>query len=158
MKITLLQIGKTEESYLQEGIGIYETRLKRYTTFQTITLPASKLSGSQKNTDVIKKKEGEELLSRLQPSDHLILLDERGKKYSSKEFAEFIQLEAERATRHLVFAVGGAYGFSKDVYERAHGMLSLSSFTFPHQLVRLIFMEQLYRAHTILKKEPYHHE
>lgn len=158
MKLSLLQIGKTEESYLQEGIGIYETRLKRYTTFQIVTLPASKLSGSQKNTEVIKKKEGEELLSRLQPTDHLILLDERGKKYTSREFAALIQHETDRSTKHLVFVIGGAYGFSKEVYERSNGMLSLSNFTFPHQLARLIFMEQLYRAHTIMRKEPYHHD
>ncbi|MCU0428613.1 MAG: 23S rRNA (pseudouridine(1915)-N(3))-methyltransferase RlmH [Cytophagaceae bacterium] len=158
MKITLLQVGKTEESYLLEGIAIYETRLKKYVHFQTIQVPASKLSGSQKNTDVIKKKEGEEILSKVQPSDFFMLLDERGKKYSSREFAQFLQQENNKATKHIVFCIGGAYGFSPEVYQRANAMVSLSQFTFPHQLVRLIFAEQLYRVHTILKNEPYHHD
>lgn len=155
MKIEFWVIGKTNESYLEEGISIYLQRLRHYVPFEMITLPdvknAGKLSG-----DLLKNKEGEILLNRLKKEDLLLLLDEKGKSYTSEAFAKFLEQKLQLPGKKLIFLVGGAYGFSEAVYERADAKLSLSTMTFSHQMVRLFFVEQLYRAMTILRNEPYH--
>jgi 23S rRNA (pseudouridine1915-N3)-methyltransferase len=156
MKIILILNGKTEEEYLANGFAVYEQRLKRYVTFETLVIPALKntkaLSVAQQ-----KQKEGELILKSIQHSDKLILLDENGKEHTSSGFADFIQAQMNSGIKNLVFVVGGPYGFSEEIYKRANGKLSLSKMTFSHQMVRLFFAEQLYRAMTILKNEPYHH-
>lgn len=156
MKITLLQAGKTHFKFVDAGFDEFTKRLKHYCRFdhQLFELP-TKL----KTTDIAltKKNEGELFLKRLQATDFVVLLDENGKKYNSVAFAAYIQkLQLHHA--HLVFIIGGAYGFSDEVYERANAKVSLSDMTFSHQLIRLVFIEQLYRAFTIIKGEPYHHE
>ncbi len=155
MKISLICMGKTSFPFLREGIDLYVKRLERYINFEIIEIPDKKIGG--KDAPSVIKKEGELLLSRLSPSDFLVLLDERGKQHSSEEMAKFIESKTSLPVKHLVFVVGGAFGFAENIYKRANGTLSLSRLTFSHQLVRLIFMEQLYRAFTILKGEPYHH-
>lgn len=155
MQITLIQTGKTRFSYLQEGISDYQSRLKHYINFEEITLPDIKNAKSLSFAE-IKKKEGEQLLKIIDKSSFLILLDEKGKQSSSEEFAEFIR-KSMNSGRDIVLVIGGAFGFSEEVYNRANDKISLSKMTFSHQLVRLIFAEQLYRAMTIIKGEPYHH-
>lgn len=155
MRLTLLFTGKTRERYLKEGVAEYLKRIGRYAPLFTITTPDLKVSGKMAREQV-KKMEGEQILKKLRPVDHVILLDERGEMYSSTGFAQYLSA-LEGRTGHTVFVVGGAYGFSDEVYQRANATLSLSSMTFSHQMVRLIFAEQLYRAYTILKGEPYHH-
>ena len=156
LKIVLIQIGKTHFDFVDEGFDVFAKRLKHYCKFeiQQIELP-TKL----KSTDVelIKKNEGEVLLKKISATDFLILLDENGKELHSKDIAEFIRKQSLHQSS-LTFVIGGAYGFSKEVYARANAKLSLSKMTFSHQLIRLIFAEQLYRAFTIMKGEPYHHE
>lgn len=157
MKITFILVGKTEDEYIVKGVDTYERRLKHYITFETIIVPALKntqaLSSEQQ-----KQKEGELIIKNLQTSDKLILLDEKGKEYSSVEFSNFIQQQMNSGIKNIVFAVGGPYGFSEEVYKRAQAKVSLSKMTFSHQMIRLFFVEQLYRAMTILKNEPYHHQ
>ena len=156
MKILLLVIGKTDEDYLVTGINKYVGRLGHYASFEMKELPDIRnrktLSENQQ-----KKAESFQLLQQLQPSDIVVLLDEGGKKYTSVEFSEMIGKFSAAGIKRLVFIVGGPYGFAQDVYDRADTKLSLSPMTFSHQMVRLIFVEQLYRAFTILKGEPYHH-
>jgi 23S rRNA (pseudouridine1915-N3)-methyltransferase len=157
MKITLILNGKTEDDYLIRGFSAYEQRLKHYVSFETIVIPALKntkgISVAQQN-----QIEGEVLLKQLQNSDRLILLDENGKEFNSVGFADFLQQQMNSGIKNLVFVVGGPFGFSEEVYKRANGKLALSKMTFSHQMVRLFFVEQLYRGMTILKNEPYHHE
>lgn len=157
MKITLIVVGKTENDYLIKGIDVYQQRLKHYLPADTIVIPALKNTQSI-STDTQKLKEGEQILKHIQATDKLILLDEKGKEYNSVEFSGFIQQQMNAGIKNLVFVVGGPYGFSDEVYKRAHGKLSLSKMTFSHQMIRLFFVEQLYRAMTILKNEPYHHQ
>jgi 23S rRNA (pseudouridine1915-N3)-methyltransferase len=156
MKITFLSMGKTKKGFIAEGIQTYEERIKHYVTFQIIELAEPKQSGKQNESD-IKEKEGEIILKYLSPSDDVILLDERGKMLSSAEMADFIMERLIGSVKNLVFVIGGAYGFSRTVYERANRMISLSKMTFSHQIIRIIFLEQLYRAFTIIRNEPYHH-
>jgi 23S rRNA (pseudouridine1915-N3)-methyltransferase len=156
MRITLILSGKTKETYLQDGVAEYMKRLDRYAPFSCITIPDLKVS-RKTGIEIVKAQEGQQILQRIKPADFVILLDERGKKYSSEEFAKYIS-GLEGRTGHTAFVIGGAYGFSDEVYQRANAKLSLSSMTFSHQMVRLIFTEQLYRAFTILKGEPYHHK
>ncbi|MDX9883140.1 MAG: 23S rRNA (pseudouridine(1915)-N(3))-methyltransferase RlmH [Prolixibacteraceae bacterium] len=157
MKIKLLVIGKTDEKYLQNGLEIFSKRIPHYIPFEIKIIPDLKdtrnLSGARQ-----KEKEGELILRQLESGDELILLDENGQQYSSAGFARFLEKKMLSGTRYLVFAVGGPYGFSEQVYGKAAQKVSLSPMTFSHQMVRLIFMEQLYRAFTIIKGEPYHHE
>lgn len=157
MKILLLVIGKTDEDYLATGIKKYVGRIGHYAPFEMKELPDPRnrktLSEEQQ-----KKAESFLLLQQLQPSDHVILLDENGKPFTSVEFAENIEKQMTAGAKRLVFVVGGPYGFAQEVYDRANAKLSLSLMTFSHQMVRLIFVEQLYRAFTILKGEPYHHQ
>lgn len=157
MKTTLLIIGKTDAAYLQTGIGDYVGRLGHYIPFEMVSLPDVK---NVKNLTEEQQKvaEGKLLLQNLEVSDQVILLDEGGKQYSSREFAQFMVKMTNSGAKRLVFIIGGPYGFSAEVYKRANGKLSLSPMTFSHQMVRLIFVEQLYRAQTIIKGEPYHHD
>jgi len=157
MKITLLIVGKTEDAYLKEGIDKYLKRLKHYNKVDIIEI------AELKNTKALtpeqqKAKEAEVILKRLMATDHVILLDEQGTLLSSTQFAAYIDKKAVSSVNNLVFIVGGPYGFDESVYQRANDKLSLSKMTFSHQMVRLFFIEQLYRAFTIIKGEPYHHE
>lgn len=157
MNILLLLVGKTEEKYLLDGISIFEKRLKYYINYQTIVLPALKNSKNF-SPDDFKSKEGEELLKYFPKAEYIVLLDENGKTFKSKAFAGFLQKQMNSGIKNLMFVVGGAYGFSEKVYAEADMKLSLSDMTFSHQMIRLFFTEQIYRAFTILKNEPYHNE
>ncbi|MDA3817812.1 MAG: 23S rRNA (pseudouridine(1915)-N(3))-methyltransferase RlmH [Prolixibacteraceae bacterium] len=157
MKIKLLLIGKTDDDYLKKGIEKYLKRLKHYITVDVHVIPDIK--NTRKLTEEQQKqKEGEQILSRVATGDHLILLDEKGKEFNSELFAKHIEKKMITGTRCTVFVVGGPYGFSADVYKRCNEKISLSQMTFSHQMVRLIFTEQIYRAMTIIKGEPYHHQ
>jgi 23S rRNA (pseudouridine1915-N3)-methyltransferase len=155
MRITLIESGKTRDSFIKEGVELFRKRVVRYVPFNIETLPDLKNTRSMTMKEV-QEKEGELLLKRLKPGDFMILLDERGMEFNSISFAEYLN-SLEGRVNQLLFVIGGPYGFSGEVYERADARLSLSKLTFSHQLVRVIFMEQLYRAYTILKGEPYHH-
>lgn len=157
MNIELLAIGKTRTRFVSEGIAEYLGRLKRYVSFQINELPDVKNAGKMAE-NIQKEAEGELLLSRLSPADIVILLDERGEQYTSKKFADRLQSWMASGRKKLIFVVGGPYGFSQKVYDRADGLLSLSKMTFNHEMVRLFFTEQIYRGMTILRGEPYHHE
>ena len=157
MKIVLLTIGKTSEKYLIEGIAQYKKRLKHYTQFEMLEIFNIKNAKNFSNAELIKK-EGELILKQLQNSDHLILLDNKGKDFTSTKFAEKLQSWMLSGKKRLVFVVGGAYGFSEDIYARGNEKISLSKMTFSHQMVRLFFVEQIYRGYTILNNEPYHHQ
>ncbi|HEY1009269.1 23S rRNA (pseudouridine(1915)-N(3))-methyltransferase RlmH [Daejeonella sp. JGW-45] len=157
MKITLLTIGKTEDKYLTEGIGIYLKRLKHYINFSILEIPDLKNTKSL-STEQQKSKEAELIFKNINSTDHVILLDEKGQELTSKQYSAFLNKKMVGGQQHLVFIVGGPYGFSKDVYERSNEKISLSRMTFSHQMIRLFFTEQLYRAFTILKGEPYHHD
>lgn len=156
MKISLILNGKTEDDYILKGFAIYENRLKHYISFETIVIPALKNTKAL-SVEQQKQKEGELILKSIQSSDRLILLDENGKEYNSVGFSDFIQQQMNSGIKNVVFVVGGPYGFSDEIYKRANGKISLSKMTFSHQMVRLFFVEQVYRAMTILKNEPYHH-
>lgn len=157
MQITLLAIGKTDKSELEELISVYEKRLKHYVKFQLEIIPDIKnrknLSEAQQ-----KEKEGELILAQLQPTDTLILLDEKGKQYTSMDFAQFLQKQMNSGIKNLVLLIGGPYGFSDAVYAKCSGKISLSKMTFSHQMIRLFIVEQIYRGFTILRNEPYHHQ
>lgn len=156
MKVELWAIGKTSEKYLEAGIEIFEKRLKNYLPFAWTILPDVKL----KTTDgaKLKQEEGKMLLAKINPDDYLVLLDERGHSFSSVELSRWLERRLASSSRRLIFLIGGAFGFSPDVYARANEQMALSKLTFSHQMVRLFFLEQLYRAMTILKNEPYHNE
>ena len=157
MKIILLVIGKTDSAYLREGIDIYLKRLKHYIPFEIEVIPDIKQSKNLTG-ELRKAKEGELILSRLSAGCELHLFDEAGKSYSSVQFAGFLQQKMLGSVKELIFVIGGPYGFSEEVYQKAGSKISLSKFTFSHQMVRLLCVEQIYRAFTILKGEPYHHE
>ncbi|MCM8526365.1 MAG: 23S rRNA (pseudouridine(1915)-N(3))-methyltransferase RlmH [Lentisphaeraceae bacterium] len=156
MKITLVQVGGTVDNYLKFGVDEYIKRLSHYTKF-SITEISDLKNAAKMSRDELKKKEGAEILKKLSSDDFVVLLDERGKQYSSTDFAELIQKKMNQSTKSLVFVIGGAFGFSDEVYKRANSKLSLSKMTFSHRMIRLLFTEQLYRAFTILRNEPYHH-
>ena len=157
MKITLLTVGKTDIGWVREGLETYASRISHYVPFALDEIPELK-KASALSREQIKEKEGDAILARLKPSDEVVLLDEKGRQYRSVEFAAWLEGKMSRGGKDLVFVVGGAYGFPQKVYDRADGLLSLSKMTFSHQMVRTVFAEQLYRAFTILKGEPYHHE
>ena len=157
MKVSFLQMGKTDQKYIIEGVKDYSERIKHYIPFEILSLKDIKKSKSS-DRDKVKKTEGVEILKRLSKEDYVILLDESGKEYTSIEFSSFLKNKIYAGFKKLVFVSGGSFGFSEDVYKRADEQVSLSKLTFPHQLVRLIFLEQLYRAFTIIKGVPYHHE
>ncbi len=156
MKIKLVSIGKTEEKYLKEGMEIYCKKIIHYFPFEYEELTAIKQTKNLSFNEQ-KKREGEIILRKISPSDMVVLLDETGKQYSSIDFSEFLQQKMVYGNKQLVFVIGGAYGFSQELYDRKDFSVSLSSMTFSHQMVRLIFLEQLYRAGSIMKNEPYHH-
>ena len=157
MKITLLTVGKTDKDWVRQGLDIYVSRLKHYIPFSIVEIPELK-NVSALSKEQIKSKEGDLILKAIRPNDDVILLDERGKEYTSIELARIIQDKISYDGRDIIFIIGGAYGFSDAVYQRANSKLSLSKMTFSHQMVRAIFAEQIYRAFTIMKGEPYHHE
>lgn len=157
MKITLLTVGKTDKDWVRQGLDIYVSRLKHYVPFSITEIPELK-NVSALTKDQIKTREGELILKNIRNTDDVILLDERGKEYSSMELARILQEKMTYGGRDIVYVIGGAYGFSDAVYSRANSKLSLSRMTFSHQMVRAIFAEQIYRAFTIMKGEPYHHE
>ena len=157
MKITLLTVGKTDKDWVRQGMDIYVSRLKHYIPFSVVEIPELK-NVSAMTKDQIKTKEGELILKQVKPADDLILLDERGKEYTSVELAKVIQDKISYTGKDMVYVIGGAYGFSDAVYQRANSKISLSRMTFSHQMVRAILVEQIYRAFTIMKGEPYHHE
>jgi 23S rRNA (pseudouridine1915-N3)-methyltransferase len=156
MKITLLAIGKTDNSHLQSLMDEYSKRLGFYVSFEMEVIPDVK-NAKNLSEALQKQAEGEEILRRTTPADVLLLLDEKGKNYTSEGFAEFLQKKMNSGLKNLIFVIGGPYGFSDAVYARANGKVSLSAMTFSHQMVRLFFLEQLYRGFTILRNEPYHH-
>ncbi len=157
MKISLICIGKTDEKFIQEGIDKYLKRLKHYVGFQLLVLPDVK---NVKNLSEVqqKEREGDLLLKQFSNQDFIVLLDERGKEIRSIEFARYFEHKMLSSTQHVVFLIGGPYGFSDEIIKRANDKVSLSKLTFSHQMVRLFFVEQVYRAFSILKGEPYHHE
>ncbi|HWV74390.1 MAG TPA: 23S rRNA (pseudouridine(1915)-N(3))-methyltransferase RlmH [Pseudosphingobacterium sp.] len=157
MKISLICIGKTDESYLNVGIEKYLNRLKHYINFTLNIIPDIK-NTKNLTQEQQKSKEAEQILKQLNQTDTIVLLDEKGSAPRSIDFAKFIDRHMLNSTQHLVFIIGGPYGFDRSIYDRAHSKLSLSNMTFSHQMIRLFFIEQLYRAHTILRGEPYHHE
>ncbi|QIE60791.1 23S rRNA (pseudouridine(1915)-N(3))-methyltransferase RlmH [Rasiella rasia] len=156
MKITLLAIGKTDDKDLQRLIALYSKRLGHYISFTSEIILDIKNSKNL-SEEQQKQLEGVEILKKVAPNEALILLDEKGKTYTSEGFATFLQKKMNSGLKNLVFVIGGPYGFSQEIYARANGKISLSSMTFSHQMVRLFFVEQLYRAFTILRNEPYHH-
>lgn len=157
MKAVLLVVGKTDDSYLKEGMEKYIQRIGHYLPFEMEVIPdiknTKKLSAEQQ-----KEKEGELILQRLAPGDRLVLLDERGREFSSLAYAQWLNQQMVSGIKRLIFVIGGPYGFSEAVYQKAEQKISLSKMTFSHQLIRVVFLEQFYRANTILKGEPYHHE
>ncbi len=157
MKIILLTVGKTTNPHLIKLQDEYQNRLKYYIPFDLTVIPELK---NTKNLSIAEQqeKEADLILKQLETNDEVILLDEKGKQYSSMGFSEFISKKMLASHKRMIFVVGGPYGFSERVYQRANGKISLSAMTFSHQMIRLIFVEQLYRAMTILKGEPYHHE
>jgi 23S rRNA (pseudouridine1915-N3)-methyltransferase len=157
MKITLLAVGKTDDARIAELVDMYTSRLQHYVNFDLEIIPDLK---KKKNLSIDQQKslEGDLILSKLQTSDVVTLLDEKGKTYTSLQFAQLINKRSLSGMKRLAYVIGGPYGFSPEVYARTNSKLSLSSMTFSHQMVRLFAVEQIYRAFTILKNEPYHHE
>ncbi len=156
MKITLIAVGKTEDKYLIEGIDKYLNRLKHYINFNILIIPDIKNTKNLTEAQQ-KNKEAELIAKQINPTDVVVLLDEKGKKHSSVSFADYLNKQMIGSVQHLVFIIGGPYGFDESIYKRSNSSLSLSDMTFSHQMVRLFFVEQLYRAFSILKNEPYHH-
>lgn len=157
MKIVLLTVGKTDIEWVRKGLETYSSRLTHYVPFSVCEIPELK-NTSALTKQQIKEREGELILKNIKPSDRVVLMDEHGKEYRSIEFADEIRKLMTGGGKDIVFVIGGAYGFSDAVYARCDGKISLSRMTFSHQMVRTIFAEQLYRAFTIIKGEPYHHE
>jgi 23S rRNA (pseudouridine1915-N3)-methyltransferase len=157
MKITLLLNGRTEEKHFADALSFYEKRIKHYLGFNIIEIPSPRGAKSM-TEDIYKLKEAELTERHISPADHVVLLDERGREYRSVEFSGYLQRKMNGSTRHLVFVCGGPFGFAERILKRADERMSLSRMTFPHQLARVIFAEQLYRALSILRGEPYHHE
>jgi len=157
MKVRLLSVGKTDNEHLAQLIEEYRKRVNFYIPFE-MTVVADLKNKKNISAEEQKTLEGNLLLKSLQPGDHVVLLDDKGKQYTSTEFARYIEKKSHTVPKRLVFIVGGPYGFSQEVYDAANEKLSLSKMTFTHQMVRVVFAEQLYRAMTILHHEPYHHE
>lgn len=157
MKIALLQTGKTTVRYVSEGMDEYASRIRKYTIFDIITVPDLKNTRNMPSVEQ-KEREGNKIIQSVNPGDYVILLDEKGKEMRTSGFSELLSKAFMLPKKRIVFVIGGPWGFSEEVYERADFRLSLSKMTFPHQMVRLLFLEQLYRAFSIIKGEPYHHE
>lgn len=157
MKITILWVGKTTTEYIKDLIATYYNRIQHYMPIEILEVPDLKNTKSM-DIDEQRSKEGKLIFQLIKSDDYLILLDDKGKQYTSKEFSSMIEKHNLNSLKRLVFVVGGAYGFSSEVYARANGFLSISKMTFSHQIIRPILFEQIYRAMTIIKGEPYHHE
>lgn len=157
MKISLLVVGKTVHSYLNQGIDEYTKRISRYCPF-TIQYIADAKTTKSLSQEQQKQLEGDNIAAALDKSDYVVLLDEHGKEFTSVDFSAYIERKMQSVPKRLVFIIGGPYGFSKEIYGRANEKISLSKMTFPHDLIRLVFTEQLYRAFSIIHHEPYHHE
>jgi 23S rRNA (pseudouridine1915-N3)-methyltransferase len=157
MKIILLTVGKTTDSNLIKLIDDYQNRLKYYIPFEMVVIPELKNTKNMSESEQMEK-EADLILKQIDSTDEIVLLDDKGKQYTSVGFSELIEKKMLLSLKRMIFVVGGPYGFSEKIYKRANSKVSLSSMTFSHQMVRLIFVEQLYRAMTILKGEPYHHE
>ena len=157
MKISLLVVGKTVHSYLNQGIDEYTKRISRYCPFSIQYIADAKTTKSL-SQEQQKQLEGDNIAAALDKSDYVVLLDEHGKEFTSVDFSTYIERKMQSVPKRLVFIIGGPYGFSKEIYGRANEKISLSKMTFPHDLIRLVFTEQLYRAFSIIHHEPYHHE
>jgi 23S rRNA (pseudouridine1915-N3)-methyltransferase len=157
MKIKLLVVGQTPKNYLSDGEAVFTSRLNKYINFEKQEIPDLK-NAKNMTTEQIKQEEGKLLLQKIGTTDLVVLLDEKGKEYRSVDFAQWLQNTFNQGPKQIVFVVGGPYGFSNDVCARANQKIALSKVTFSHQMIRLFFVEQLYRAFSILKNEPYHHE
>ncbi len=157
MKVRLIAVGKTVEPYIRTGLDLYCGRIRHYISFEMEEIPDIRQTASLSQAQV-KQKESVAILKAVRPNDCLILLDEKGKSFTSVEWARELEKRMTHLSKDMTFVIGGPYGFSEEVYSRADGKISLSAMTFSHQMVRLIFTEQLYRAMTIIKGEPYHHE
>ena len=155
MKIKLLCVGAVREAGIATAIDVYTRRIPHYWPFSMVCIPDVKGARDQRSQKAL---EGARILAETAPGDFLMLLDERGKRYTSRAWAEFLQRKSVELPRTLILAIGGPYGFSKEVYDRSDAMISLSDMTFPHELVRLFAVEQIYRAGTIVRGEPYHHD
>jgi 23S rRNA (pseudouridine1915-N3)-methyltransferase len=153
MKTEFWMIGKTHHDYLNPGIEKYEKRIKHFISFSIQEIKTCKVKSASESI----KQEGDKVMKLLQPTDSLILLDEKGKSFSSHQMADYLQKQFNTSQSKLVFLIGGAYGFGEDIYARAQDKISLSPMTFPHDLVRIIFLEQMYRALTIIRNHPYQH-
>lgn len=156
LKIVILTLGKTSASYLREGISVYQDRLKHYAKVEYKELPDVPVKGI--SSEVLKDREGEQFMKQLRPDDVVLLLDENGDHFSSRGFADMFQRRMNSGVKQLVLIIGGAFGFSDEMYSRANGRISFSKMTYSHEMIRLLLVEQLYRAHTILKGESYHHD
>lgn len=157
MDIILLSIGKVSSSWIKEGISLFESRIEKYLKFVNKELPDIK-NGKSLAIDKIKELEGKILISEFCSSDIVVLLDEKGKEFSSRDFSVWVQKQLSTGKKRLIFVIGGPYGFSEEVYKKADFKISLSKMTFTHEMAKLFFTEQIYRAMTILKGEPYHHD
>ena len=157
MIVKLIYIGKTGKSFLIEGEKEYTKRLKRYIKFDSIELPDIK-NAKKMSFEEVKNKEGSQILSKIKDDDRVFLLDEKGKEFDSVGLSKFIQKQFNLGGQAIVFVIGGPYGFSDEVYQRATGKIALGRLTFSHQMIRMFFIEQLYRSMTIIKGEPYHHQ
>ena len=157
MKVVLVTIGKTNAKYLLDGISEYRSRLRHYTDFDIIEIPNVKNAKNLSKLELIKR-EGVLFLNQMKTSDYIVLLDEKGKRFTSLKFADKLQQMMLLGKKRIIFLVGGAYGFSDEVYNRSMEQISLSEMTFSHQMIRLFFVEQLYRGFSILNNEPYHHK
>lgn len=157
MNINLIVVGKTDAQYIQEAISVYFKRVNFYTNF-VITTIADVKTGRGITREVQKRYEGEKILSQIVSTDFVVLLDENGAEYTSEKFADWLQKRMNSGAKRLCFVIGGPYGFSQGVYNRANEKIALSKMTFSHQIIRTIFTEQLYRAFTIINNEPYHHQ
>lgn len=157
MNIKLVVVGKTEEKYLREGIDIFEKRLKFYIPYEMVIIPSLK-DTKNLSPQMVKDREGELILKQVAKADKVVLFDEKGKEFRSMEYADFLQKNMNSGIKTLAFVVGGAFGFSDEVYNKADLKIAMSKMTFSHQMIRLMIVEQVYRAFTILKNEPYHNE
>lgn len=157
MEICILNVGKVESEWLAKGILLFESRIEKYIRFSLITVPDIKNAKSL-SKEAIKEEEGKGLLSHLSSSDFVVLMDEKGKEQTSREFSMWLQKQMNSGRKKVVLVIGGPYGFSKNIYSRADALLSLSKMTFTHEMAKLILTEQVYRAMTILRGEPYHHD
>lgn len=157
MKIVLLQVGKTSEKYISEGIAVFKGRLEKYSSFEIVTIPDLRNTRNMPAPEQ-KTREGEKILQVLKSDDYMVILDDKGKELSTTEFSAWLEKTMMIRKKRIVFVIGGPWGFADEVYGRSDICLSLSKLTFSHQIVRLLFLEQLYRAFTIIRSEPYHHE